>query len=75
MSYFEPNYLLDYKVLKILNDSTYSLMMPNEKERKTNINNVKPCSTTESVENACDPFLGCIKTQHENFNYILRPQL
>ena len=46
----EPKYLLDYKVLKILNDSTLLLMTPNGKERKININDVKLCSTTELVE-------------------------
>ena len=42
----EPKYLLDYKVLKIINYSTLLPIMPNRKERKTNTNDVKPCSTT-----------------------------
>ena len=37
---FDPKYLLDYKVLKILNDSTLLLITPNGKEGKTNINDV-----------------------------------
>ena len=49
---FEPKYLLDYKVLKIINDSTLFLIIPNGKERKTNINDAKPCRATELVENA-----------------------
>ena len=36
---FEPKYLLDYNVLKILNDSTLLFITPNGKERK-NINDV-----------------------------------
>ena len=48
----EPMCLLDYRVLKILNDSTLLLVTPNGKERKTNVNDVKPCSTTQLVENA-----------------------
>ena len=63
---FEPKYLMDYNVLKILNDSTLLLIMPNGKERKTNLNDFKPCSTTELVENAWDLFLGSIKTKHQN---------
>ena len=59
---FEPKYLLDYRVLKILNDITLLLVTPNGKERKTNNNGVKPCSTAEPVENAWDSFLGSIKT-------------
>ena len=58
---FEPKYLLHYKVLKMINDSTLLLIMPNVKERKENINDVKLCSTAELVENAWDLFLGSIK--------------
>ena len=43
---FEPQYLLDYKVLKILNGKNFLLVTANAKEKKTNINDVKPCSTS-----------------------------
>ena len=49
---FKPKYLMDYKVLKIPNDITLLIITPNGEERKTNINDVKPCSTPELVENA-----------------------
>ena len=49
---FEPMYLLDYRILKILNHTTLLLEMPKGKEKKTNINDVKPCSTSELIENA-----------------------
>ena len=71
---FEPKHLLDNGVLKILNDSTLLLVMPNRKEGKTNINDFKPFSTTDLVENAWDSFLGSIKTKHHNSNYNLRPK-
>ena len=71
---FEPEYLLDYKVVKIINDSTLLLITPNGKERKTNINDVKYCSTTELVENTWGSFLGSIKTKCQNCTYNLRPQ-
>ena len=72
---FEPKYLLDYKVLKILNDSTIFLITPNGKERKTNSNNVKPYSTPELVKNTCNSLLSSIKTKCQNHNYSLRPCL
>ena len=68
---FEPKYLLDYRVLKIINESTLFLIMPNGKERRTNINDVKPCSTIELTENAWDSFLDSIKTKCENCSYSL----
>ena len=58
-----PKYLLDYKALEILNDNTLLLITPNGKEKKTKIENVKPCSTTELVKNAWDSFLSSIKTK------------
>ena len=70
----EQTFLVDYKVLKILNDTTLLLITPNGKERKTNINDVKPCSITQLVENSWDSFLGLIKTKHQNCSYNLRPQ-
>ena len=61
---FEPKYLLGYKVLKLINDSTLLLVMPNVKERKTNINDIGTCSTTALVENDWDSFLASVKTKH-----------
>ena len=54
---FELKYLLDYRALKILNDSTLLLLTSNGKEKKTNINNVKPCSSLEILEIAWDSIL------------------
>ena len=39
------------------------------KEKKPNINDVKPCSTRELVENAWDLFLNSIKTKYQNCKY------
>ena len=38
---FELKYLLDFRVLQILNDSTLLLITPGGKERKTNINDIE----------------------------------
>ena len=59
--------------LQILNDCTLLLITPNCKGRKTNINDVKPCSITELVKNAWDSFLSSIKTKHQNCYHNLRP--
>ena len=52
----QPNYLIEYRALKILNDSTLLLKTHNGKERKTNINDVKPFSTAKLIENAWNAF-------------------
>ena len=61
---FEPKYLPDYRVPKILNDRTVLLVALNGKKRKTNINDVKPCSTSELLK-AWNSFLGSIKINHQ----------
>ena len=58
---FEPNYLTADIALKILNEITLLLETSNGKEHKTNINNVKPCTTLELVENAGNSFLNSMK--------------
>ena len=70
---FIPKYWLDYRVLRILKNSTLLLVIPNAKERKTNINDAKPCSTSELIENVWDSFLGSIKINHQNSTHNLRP--
>ena len=64
---------MDYKILKLLTDSTLLLLTPNGKEIKTNINDVKPCSTRELFKNAWNSFLSSIKTKCQNYNYSQRP--
>ena len=56
---FEPKYLMDYRVL--INVSTLLLVTPNGKECETNINDMKPSSTLELIENALNSFLNSIK--------------
>ena len=66
---FEPKYLMDYKVFRILNERTLLHMTPNGMGRKINVNIVKPYSTTELVENAWDSILSSIKTRCQTFCY------
>ena len=51
----------DYRMLKILNESTLLLVTPSGKECKRNFNDVKPCTTLELIENAWNSFLNSIK--------------
>ena len=71
---FEPKYLLDLQNTKILNDNTLFLITPNGKEIKTSVNDGKPCTTTELVENAWDSFLDSMKAKLRNCSYNFRPR-
>ena len=61
---------MDYRVLKILNESTLLLITPNGKEHKMKINDVKLSMTLELVENAWNTFLNSRKTYHESPTYM-----
>ena len=52
---------MDYRVLKLLNESTLLLVTPIDRKHKTNINDVKPCTTLELIEIAWNSFLNSIK--------------
>ena len=54
---FEPKYLVDYSVMKIINDSTLLVVTPNGRECKINSKDVKLASTLKPIENAWDSFL------------------
>ena len=69
---FEPKYLMDSRVLNILNKSMLLLIAPNGREFKTNINYIKPATTLEHIENAWNSFLNLIKTKCQNLDYNLR---
>ena len=53
---------MDYRVLKILNESALLLVTPNGRKHNTNINDVKPCTTLDLTENVWNSFLNSIKT-------------
>ena len=59
---FEPKYITDYRILKILHESTLLLVTPNGKECKMNINDVKPCAIVELVEIAWNTIPQLYKT-------------
>ena len=45
----------------------------NGRKCKMNINNVKPCTILELIENAWYSFMNSIETKHQNHDYNLRP--
>ena len=71
--HFEAKYLMDYRVLKLLNESSLLLVKPNRKEHKRNVDDMKPCSTLELTEYAWNAFLNPMKTNCQNNEYDLRP--
>ena len=66
---FEPKYLLDYRVLKVPNDNTLLLTVPNGQERKTSVNDVKPYSITRACRKWLGFILDPVKTKCQNYNY------
>ena len=60
---------MDYRALKIHNESTLLLVTPSGRECKTNINKVAPATTLKLTEIAQDSFLKSIKTNHKNSDY------
>ena len=57
---------------KILNEITLLLVAPNERECKTNINDVKPTTILELIENVWELFMNSIKTNHQNCDCNMR---
>ena len=55
-SSFQPKYLADHRVVKILNDSTVIISYPDGKEKKCNIHHVKPISPTTAFTSAFEEF-------------------
>ena len=44
-----------------------------EKTHKMNVNDGKPCTTLEVIEDAWNSFLNSIKSNYQNQEYNLRP--
>ena len=79
-STFQPKYLADHRVLKIVNDSTVIMSSPDGKEKKCNIHHIKPISTTIAFTSAFDEFQKSITKEGQKHNtanqnhYNLRSQ-
>ena len=55
-STFQPKYLADHRVIKIVNDSTIIVASPDGKEKKCNIHHVKAISPTTTFTSAFEEF-------------------
>ena len=51
-STFQPKYLADHRVIKIVNDSTVIVFSPDSEEKKCNIHHVKAISCTTTFTSA-----------------------
>ena len=79
-STFQPKYLADHRVVKIVNDSTVIMSSPDRKEKKCNIHHVKAISSTTAFTLAFEEFQKCITKEVKKLNtakqscYNLRSQ-
>ena len=79
-STFQPKYLADCRVIKIVNDSTVIMSSPGGKEKKCNIHHVKPMSPTTAFTSAFEEFQKSITKEGQKLNtpkqshYNLRSQ-
>ena len=58
---FQSKYVANYRVIKIVNESTVIVASPDGRERKCNINHIKPMSPTETFTSTFEEFTKCIK--------------
>ena len=78
-STFQPTYLADHRVVKIVNDSTVIVSSPDRKEKKCNIHHVEPISLT-AFTSAFEEFQKSIAKEGQKLNtakqshYNLRSQ-
>ena len=67
-STFQPKYLADYRVTKIVNDSTVVVSSPDGKEKKFNIHHVKAISHTTAFISAFEEFQKSISKEGQECN-------
>ena len=58
---FQPKYLADYRIIKVINENTVIVASPDGRKRKINIHHIKPISSTEAFTSAFEEFTKCIK--------------
>ena len=79
-STFQPKYLADHGIIKIVNDSTVIASSPDGKKKKCNIHHVKAISPTTTFTSAFEEFHKSIAKEGHNLNtakkshYNLRSQ-
>ena len=45
---FQPKYLADYRIIKVINENTVIVVSTDDRERKCNIHQIKPISPAEA---------------------------
>ena len=65
---FQPKYLVDYRVTKIVNDSTLTVSSPDGKEKKCNIHHVKAIFPTTAFTSAFEEFQKSISKEGQKCN-------
>ena len=71
----EAKYLSDYRVLHQVNECTLLLLVPDDKERNTNICDVKPCTMADLIESTWDSFMLSVCNNPPKMPYNLRPRM
>ena len=79
-STFQPKYLADHRVVKIVDDSAVIMSSPDGKEKKCNIHHVKPIHPTTAFTSTFEEFQKSITKEGQKLNtvkqshYCLRSQ-
>ena len=67
-STFQPKYLADHRVVKILNGSTVIIPSPDGKEKKCNIHHGKPISSPTPFTSAFEEFQKSVTKEGQKLN-------
>ena len=70
VSAFQPKYLADHRVIKIVNNSTVIVSSPGGKEKKCHIHYVNPISPTTAFTSAFEKFQKSITKEGQKLNTV-----
>ena len=68
---FEPKFVSDYRILKIVNECILQIESPSGKTHQININNAKPVSVTTATDNALQDFKQSATRKEHTHPYTL----
>ena len=73
---FQPKYLADYRVIKVITENTVIVVSPDGRERKCSIHHIKPISPTEGFTSTFEEFTKFIKQHntHLSTQYSVQKQ-
>ena len=70
---FEPKFVSNYRVLKIVNECTLLIESPGGKTHQININDAKPVSASTATDNALQEFKKLALRKEHTQLYKLQP--